>query len=248
MLLLYAATQVPSTLLKLLEADPAVKTWAIDKLRITDLHHKAPAVRQIHKNPAESNMSVQQYLADGFNNPDAYPDVQVSIGKQDMHLHKWVVAKGCEVLAKRWGINWACHNDTLALDELMTCQECSITPSYSTTVMFFEFFYTWKARWPENVPKLESVLELLVMADACGVSYLHGEAEVVLRHSVTVENCCKLLEVADHHAAHQLRNFCLHSIASGFKLVSKAAGYATLSPNLVKEVEQAKEALRFSAA
>ena len=64
---------------------------------------------------------------------------------------------------------------------------------------------------------------------------------------MTVQTCCKLLEVADHHAAQQLRKFCLQFIANGHKLVSKAEGYASLSAELVKEVEQAKQALQDAA-
>jgi hypothetical protein len=85
------------------------------------------------------------------------------------------------------------------------------------------------------------------MASVYDVPYLMCEAEVVLRHKVSVENCCKLLEVADHHAAQQLRMFCLHYDANAYKLVSKAEGAESLSPELLDEAQKAKMALQHSA-
>ena len=242
-----AAVQIPPVLLKLLTADPAVKKWAIDKLQITDLQHKAPAVKQLHDTPAHLSPAVQQYLAGSFNNLQEYPDAVVSIAGKEIYLHKREVAKGCEVLAKRWGPLWKESQNMQALDSFLSCEECSIKPSYATAVTFFQFFYTSKLAWPEGAPDMGSALELLVMACICDVPFLVCEAEVALRRRVTVENCCKLLEVADHHAAQQLRKFCLHFVANGHKLVSKAEGYASLSAELVKEVEQAKQALQDAA-
>ena len=236
------AIQVPQGLSKMLEAAPAVKKWMTDKLHITDLHHRAPAVRQLHT--ALDQSSVQQYLAGSFNNPDAYPDTVVSVCQRDMHLHKLVVAKGCEVLAKRWGKLWQGSKDIIALDDMLCCKECSIQPSYSIATIFFSFFYSWQITWPKQTPDVASALELLVMASVYDVPYLVCEAEVALRRGVTVENCCKLLEVADHHAAEQLRRFCLHFIANGHKLVSGTKGLQQLSPELLQEVESARQQLQ----
>lgn len=238
---------MPKTLLELLNVDTAVKKWSIDKLQITDLQHQAPVVKQLRQPSAPHNLSVQQYLAGSFNNPDAYPDAVMSLNNREIHLHKLVVAKGCEVLAKRWGPLWDGNQTTVALDSLLSCTECSITPSYSTALMFFEFFYTWKVTWPDSKPDVGTALELLVMACVYNVPYLVCEAEIALRRGVTVENCCKLFEVADHHAAQQLRKFCLHFIANGHKLVKKVEGYALLSTELVQEVEQAQQTLLHSA-
>ena len=245
--ILFAAIQVPTTLLELLNADSAVKKWSIDKLQITDLQHQAPVVKQLQQHTTPSSLSVQDYLAGSFNNPDAYPDAVVSIDTRDIHLHKLVVAKGCEVLAKRWGPLWGGNQPTLALDSLLSCTECCVSPSYSTALMFFEFFYTCKATWPGSKPDMNTALELLVMASVCDVPYLVCEAEIALRRGVTVENCCKLLEVADHHAAEQLRKFCLHFIVKGHKWVKKVEGYALLSTELVQEVEQARQTSLHSA-
>lgn len=54
--LLLPAIQVPQVLLDLLAAAPQVKKWMTDKLQMTDLQHRAPAVRQLHKSgvPAET--------------------------------------------------------------------------------------------------------------------------------------------------------------------------------------------------
>ena len=70
-----------------------------DKLQMTDLQHRAPAVRQLQTSGVP--VGIRMYLADSFNNPDAYPDAVVSVGERDIHLHKLVVAKGCQVLAKQ---------------------------------------------------------------------------------------------------------------------------------------------------
>ncbi len=242
-----AAIQVPEALMKLLQGKPAVRQWMTDKLQVTDLLHRAPLVRQHHEPHVSATLTACQYLAGSFNNPDAYPDAVVSVAGKEIHLHKLVVTKGCEVLAKRWGPLWESGTDTLVLDNLLSCEQCSIQASHSTALMFFEFFYTWQVTWPGNQANVASALELLFMASVYDVPCLVCEAEVALRRKVTLENCCKLLEVADHHAAQQLRRFCLHYIANAYKLVSKAEGFGSLSPELLEEVQQAKMALQHSA-
>lgn len=171
----------------------------------------------------------------------------VSVGQRDIHFHKLVVAKGCSVLAKQWGPLWQGSRHTLAWDDILGCTECSIKPSYSTAVVFFGFFYSWKVTWPEEAPDMASALELLVRASVYDVPFLVCEAEVALRRAVTVENCCKVLEVADHHAAQQLRTFCLHFVANGHRLVSKSESYQSFNPELLQEVEAARQRLQHSA-
>lgn len=238
---------MPEDLLKLLRDEPAVRQWMTDKLQVMDLHHRAPLVRQQHQDHISLDLTACQYLAGSFNNPDAYPDAVVSVDGKEVHLHKLVVTKGCEVLAKRWGPLWESGTDILVLDKLLRCEQCSIQASHSTALMFFEFFYTWQVTWPGNEADMASALELLFMASVYNVPYLLCEAEVPLRRKLTVENCCKVLEVADHHAAQQLRTFCLHYIANAYKLVSKAKGFELLSPELLSEVQKTKMALQHSA-
>ena len=194
-----AAIQVPPVLLELLAAAPKVEAWMTDKLLMMDLQHKAPAVKQLHA--AEVQPAVQDFLAGSFNNPDALPDALVSIDNRDIHLHKLVVAKGCEVLARQWGPLWEGGRQTVALDTILDCPACSIKPSYSTALVFFEFFYSGKVTWREEAPDMASGMELLLMASYYDVPFLVCEAEAVLRQAVTVETCCKLLEVADHHSS-----------------------------------------------
>lgn len=184
-----AAIQVPKVLLDLLAAAPQVKKWMTDKLQMTDLQHRAPTVRQLHNSGVPPGVRV--YLADAFNNTEAYPDAVVSVGGRDIHLHKLVVAKGCQVLARQWGPLWQGSRHTVAWDDILGCPECSIKPSYSTAVMFFQFLYSWKVTWPEEEPDMASALELLVMASVYDMPLLVCAAEVALRHAVTVENCCK---------------------------------------------------------
>lgn len=74
----------------------------------------------------------------------------------------------------------------------MSCDECSIKPSYNTVLKFFVFFYTSNIAWPEGAPDMSLALELLVMACICNVPFLVCEAEVALRQCVTVQSCCKL--------------------------------------------------------
>ena len=145
-----AAIQVPEVLMNLLKGKPAVRQWMTDKLQVTDLLHRAPLVRQHHKPHVSPNLTACQYLAGSFNNPDTYPDAVVSVDGKGIHLHKLVVTKGCEVLAKRWGPLWESGTDTLVLDNLLSCEQCSIQASLGTALMFFEFFYRWQVTWPGN--------------------------------------------------------------------------------------------------
>ncbi len=46
-----AAYKVPQELLKLLEEQPQVKQWMMDKLKMTDMQHGAPAVSQLYPSP-----------------------------------------------------------------------------------------------------------------------------------------------------------------------------------------------------
>ncbi|KAL0023309.1 hypothetical protein WJX77_005394 [Trebouxia sp. C0004] len=141
------AIQAPEALMKLLKGKPAVRQWVTDKLQVTELLHRAPLVRQHHKPRVSANFTACQYLAGSFNNPDAYPDAVVSVAGKGIQLHKLVVTKGCEVLAERWGPVWESGTDTLVLDNLLSCEQCSIQASHSTALMFFEFFYTWQVKW-----------------------------------------------------------------------------------------------------
>ena len=236
-----AAIQMPAAILQLVEAAPGVKQWMTDTLHVTDLQHKAPTIRQLHLIPNYLNPSVCEFLANSFNTPEEYPDAVVSVGQKDIYLHRWVVAKGCDVLAQRWGPLWEGSQETLALDDIMSCQACSVKASHSTALLFFEFFYTGEVAWPEEKPDVESALELLVMASVYNIPYLVCEAEIALRHCVTVENSCMLLEIADHHQAQQLRRLCVHFIANGHRLVSKTERFRSLSPELCDEVKEAKE-------
>ncbi len=86
-----AAIQVPEDLLKLVRDKPAVRQWMTDKLQVTDLHHRAPLVRQQHQDHISPSLTACQYLAGSFNNPDAYPDAVVSVAGKGIHLHKLVV-------------------------------------------------------------------------------------------------------------------------------------------------------------
>ena len=246
-----AATQMPAAILQLVEAAPGVKQWMTDTLHVTDwsasdryLQHTAPAVRQLHPHPCILGLGTARgFLANSFNMPEEFPDAVVSVGHKDIYIHRLVVAKGCDVLARRWGPLWEGNRGTLALDEMMSCQACSIKASHSTALMFFAFFYTGTVAWPaaEEKPVAKSALELLVMASVYNIPYLVCEAEIALRHYVTVENSCTLLEIADHHQAQQLRRLCVQFIANGHKLVSKTEGFRSLSPELCDEVDMAKE-------
>ena len=120
-----------------------------------------PAVRQLHRPGVFRGRSSHCYIAHSFNNSDTFPDAKVSVEQRDIHLHKLIVANGSEVLARRWGPSWGGSKDTLVLDELLSCHECSITPSHGAALMFFRSFYTTGIKWPEESPDMASALELL---------------------------------------------------------------------------------------
>ena len=81
----------------LIEAQPSVKRWFIDTLKVTDLQDGAPTIQQLHKSPVTA--SVAKYLTGDFNNPAAFPDAAIYVDGQPILVHKRVVAKACSTFA-----------------------------------------------------------------------------------------------------------------------------------------------------
>ncbi|KAL3132916.1 hypothetical protein ABBQ38_006830 [Trebouxia sp. C0009 RCD-2024] len=50
--------EVPRMLMTLINAQPSVKRWFIDTLKVTDLHDGAPSIKQLHDNPVTAITSV----------------------------------------------------------------------------------------------------------------------------------------------------------------------------------------------
>ena len=226
-------------LLTLINAKPEVKRYFVDTLKVTDLHDRAPAVKQLHDNPVIATTSVAKYLEGDFNNPDAYPDAAISIGSQHIHVHKRVVAKACKVLARRWDPLWESSGSPKAIDASLCCEACNIHPSHSTALLFLEYFYTGEVRWPGKQPEVQIGLELLVMACMYDVQHLVCIAEMALQSLLDMDNCCVLFAIADHHQAVQLRARCLHFIKQGRRLIRASEQYRVLEKDLKIEVELA---------
>ena len=116
----------------LIDAQPSVKRWFIDTLKVTDLQDGAPSIQQLHKSPVTA--SVAKYLAEDFNNPDAYPDAVICIDGQEILVHKRVVAKACSTFAKSWDPLWDSSSKPTVVDTSL-CSACSMHASYDTAVL-----------------------------------------------------------------------------------------------------------------
>ena len=107
---------MPPVLLELLSAHPEVRRWFTDELGVTDLHDGAPTVGQLHENPFAASPGLAKYLEGDFNNPAAYTDAVATVDGQVIRVHKHIVAKGCEALAKCWSADWNPADKAVALD------------------------------------------------------------------------------------------------------------------------------------
>ena len=233
-----AGYQVPITLLRMLNKEPAAKRWFIDELKVTDLQDGAPPVKQLHDNPVTASTSVAAYLEGDFNNSAANPDAVVTVGGVEILVHRHVVAKACEVLRRRWDPMWSGSSRPFAIDTSLSCDACSTHPSYSTALLFLEYFYTGEVKWPGSQAELGCALELLVMAGTYDVQHLVCIVEQALESMLNMENCCTILTVSDHHQALQLQERCLHFIRQGHRMIKNTLAYSILSGELKDKVEE----------
>ncbi len=161
-----------------------------------------------------------------------------------------MVAKGCEKFAAQWAQNWTDSNssssstDAAIVLAATCCELCGVGTSYETAHRFFKLFYDGAVVWPAGESHTSAALELLVLSSLYNVPYLVCAAEKELKRGMSVAHCCHILTVADHHHAQQLRKYCLHFIASGYNMISKDRCFEELSPELVEEVEQTRQALQ----
>ncbi len=249
--------RVPQALLEQLEEHPEVKQWMMQQLKMTDMQHRAPTVKQANANPFQlaqggSWLTAASFLADMFDSEQHFPDTKVIIGGRTIHLHKCIVARGCSAFAARWTSNWAdssnssssTNSQDSAILDTACCDACGVQTSYDTAGTFFRFFYTGEGDWPAEQPELTTAMELLVLADLYQVPYFVCAAEQALKSGMTASQYCQVLLVADHHSAQQLRKYCLHVIASGYDMVSQHPSFQQLTGELLDEIEQTREALQ----
>ena len=246
--------QVPQALLVQLE----VKQWMMQQLKMTDMQHRAPTVKQANANPFQlaqdgSWLTAASFLADMFDSQQHFPDANIIIGGRTIHLHKCIVARGCSAFAARWTSNWAdssssTNSQDSAILDTACCDACGVQTSYDTARTFFRFLYTGEVHWPteqpDEQPDMTTAMELLVLADLYQMPYLVCAAEQALKSSMTASQYCQVLLVADHHSAQQLRRYCLHVIASGYDMVSQHPSFQQLTDELLDEIEQTREALQ----
>ena len=76
--------------------------------------------------------------------------------------------------------------------------------------------YTGKLTWPSNGTSADTACQMLVPADTCDVPCLMAEAQIALRNEVDVQSCCGILQMAWHHNACELEEFCLRFITGAF--------------------------------
>lgn len=220
----------------LIDTQPSVKRWLIDTLKVTDLHDGAPIVKQLHDDPVEA--SIAKYLAEDFNNPTAFPDGVVSVDGQQILVHKRVIAKVCSTFAKCWDPLWELSSKPTVMDPSL-CEACGIHTSYDAALLFFNYFYTGKVKWPGKQAEVQTAAELLVMACMYDVQHLVCIAEMALQCLLDTDNCCLLFAIADHHQAMQLRARCLHFIKQGHRMIKASEQYSSLDEALQAEVELA---------
>ena len=84
--------QVPQALLVHLEEHPEVKQWMMQQLKMTDMQHRAPTVKQTNANPFQlaqdgSCLTAASFLADMFDSQQHVPDANIIIGRRTIHLH-----------------------------------------------------------------------------------------------------------------------------------------------------------------
>ncbi len=202
-------------LAKHLQGKPAVKQWMVKSLGATETQSGAPGIRQHHPNPVTATTTIADQFRGLFINSAKFPDAVVVAAGQEILVHKLIIAKACTALANHWNDTvWKDSGARATLDG--SCPECSIEEtSYSTAVMFLEFFYTGLLRWPDNLAYSMTAAELLVLANKYQVPYLVCEAERALWSAVTIQSCCDILTLADWHNAQQLKQYCLAYIAGG---------------------------------
>lgn len=123
------------------------------------------------------------------------------------------------------------------MDTSLCCDRCNIHPSYSTALLFLEYFYTGEVRWQQA--DVQTACELLVMACMYDVQHLVCIAEMAVQHLLDPDNCCVILAIADHHEAVQLRARCLHFIKQAHRLIQSSEQYKALDHTLQAEVELA---------
>ena len=105
-----------------------------------------------------------------------------------------------------------------------SCEKCAVSHTFQATQVFFNFLYTGKAELAACSSSTgtgaesafpNALLDLLICADKwfpdSKPHYLLMECEVALRGYVNVHNCLKILAVAAHHNAKQLKAYCIHS-------------------------------------
>ena len=220
----------------LIKAQPSVRRWFINTLKVTDLHDGAPSIHQLHTAPVTK--SIAEYLAGDFNNPAAYPDAVISISGQEILVHKRVVGRACSTFAKCWDPLWESSCKPTVMDTSL-CEACGVCTSYDAALLFFKYFYTGKVEWPGEQAEVQIASALLVMADMYDVQHLVCIAEIALQRLLDTDNCCSILAIADHHQALQLRARCLHFIKQGHRMIKTSEQYSSLDEALLQEVELA---------
>ena len=165
-----AGYAVPKWMSQRLKGKAAIRKWLIEGLGALDLNYGLPAVKQLCKNPQDERLF-------GFDMPEEDTDAVILVGDQAIHVHKWVLGMACEVLATKWGPDWADTDAPIHLNVFV--EGPGLHVSYNTAYAFFGFLYDGAVNWPQEQPDANSFMELLVLADEYQVPYLMCEAEII---------------------------------------------------------------------
>ena len=217
---------MPEMLLEMLHNRPSVKQWLVKDLGMVDLLSNAPPVKQLHLNPVTAEIKMFDYLGAAFNDPSQYTNGVIVVDGQEIHVHKMILAKACQVFADHWT-----QTDQPFVVEI-ACPVTGIRVSYASALVFFAFLYTGEVRWPTGQADAATAMEVLIMAKTYGVAFLLCDMEMALQPMVEFGTCCQLLSLADSNDAAQLRAYCLHFIRTGRRYVVYTARYQQLSQAL----------------
>ena len=115
---------------------------------------------------------------------------------------------------------------------------CPAGAQHAAALLFLEYCHLWDVKWAGGQADMDSGLQLLVMACMYDVPHLVCTVELALLGMLSMDNCCSMLSVADHHQAAQLRARCIYFIRKGHQLLGKSDGYQQLDPDLQSEIIQ----------
>ena len=164
-----------------------------------------------------------------FNEVMAFSDLEIQVRGVNFAAHKIVLAAGSPVFAAMFQAEGFTEQKTniLKIDDLepLVVKE------------MLRFLYT------DRVEKMDELAkDLLMAADKYMIDQLKTQCQAALTETVTVENCCQLLALADSYSASQLKTVATRFVMQHTAEVSTTVGWKVLKqthPHLGFELVEA---------